>query len=77
VFDAQRLFALALRRDQEGDRLTDDLDRAIAELCFGGRVPTRDDTVQRLRPNCVIRRFDHSAQVLPHVIGARTRRQLP
>src|SRR5262249_29618516 len=52
------LLILMIRRDEDGDRLADDLFRHVAEDPFGAFVPALDDAVEVLADDRVIGRFD-------------------
>src|SRR5690242_7336220 len=56
------LLALPVRRNDDANRLADDLVRRISEELLGRGVPRRDDPVQVFRDDGVIGRLDDAAE---------------
>jgi hypothetical protein len=54
AFEDYRLFMLAVRWDQNRDRLTDDFFCCVAENSLCTLIPTCDDTIEGLADDCVI-----------------------
>src|ERR1700684_1389167 len=65
-----RLLVVQLRRNQDSDRLADDLFGGVAEQVFGGAVPADDDAVQRLADDRIAGRFDDAGELLAGLHGA-------
>src|ERR1700680_429916 len=64
-----RFLVVELRRNQDGDRLADDLFGRVAEQVFGGVVPADDDAVEGLADDRVAGRFDDAGQLLARLHG--------
>ena len=56
-------FGLAIGRDDHANRLADGLGGGVAEHAFGRPVPGRDDAVQILADDGVVRRFDDPGEM--------------
>ncbi len=59
-----RLLLMPIEWDQNGDRLADHLFRGITEQRLRAGVPCRDDAVEVLRQDGVVRRFHDRRQTL-------------
>ena len=60
---------LTIGRDQDADRLADQLRGGVAEQPLGPRVARLDDAVEILGNDRVVRRFDNGRQVRRHCLG--------
>ncbi len=60
----------ALRCGEQGNGVPDCLGGCIAEDTLGTLVPTRDDAVQSLTDNRVVRRFDQGGEPVRRQFGA-------
>ena len=58
-----------VRRHQGGDGLADDLGGGVAQDPLGGLIPARDDPVERLADDGIVRRFDDGCQHRPRILG--------
>ena len=56
-------FGLPIGRNDHADRLADGFGRGVAEHAFGRPIPGRDDAVQILADDRVVRRFDDAREV--------------
>src|SRR5205085_11552589 len=64
------LFVLELGRDDDRNRLADDLFRPIAKQSNGAVVPGIDAAVERLADDSVVRRFDDRSQQGATLLGS-------
>src|SRR6266550_330068 len=64
------LFVLKLSRDDDRNRLTDDLICAVAEQADGAFIPRNDAAVERLANDGVVRRLHDRSQQGPTLFGA-------
>src|SRR5580700_318796 len=70
ALDDPRLLVLQLLRNQDGDRLADDVFGGVAEQALGGAVPADDDAVEVLADDGVAGRFDDTGKLLARLHGA-------
>src|SRR5690242_3196151 len=64
-----RLFALSIRRNQNGHRPADDFIRSVTKHPLRAVVPAPDDSIQVFADNRVVRRFYNRRQVPPDFAG--------
>src|SRR5262249_8807305 len=64
------LLVQAIRRDDEIDPLPDRFGGRIAEDALRARVPARDDAVERLADDGVVRGLDDRREQRTHLLGA-------
>ena len=66
-----RLLVCAVRRDQDRDRLADDLLGGVAEQPLGARIPGLDDPVEILADDGIVRGFHDRDELLRRSSAAR------
>ncbi len=71
-----RLFALALRRDQNRDGLPDDLLRSVTIKPFRRPVPARDLSVEVFADDCVFRGFNDGDECPARLLTLFARRDV-
>ena len=70
----RRLLVEPIGRDQDGDRPADDLFGLVAEKPLGALVPCRDDAVEVLADDGVVRGFHDRDEMLRRAFGLLARR---
>src|SRR6185437_8752720 len=65
---------LPLGGDQDQHGLADDFLGSIAEQALGAPVPARDDTVEILADDCIVRRSDNGCEIERCIRNSRSRR---
>jgi hypothetical protein len=62
AFENDGFFSHAIGRNEDGNRLADDLQCRVAEDPFGAEIPGFDDSVEILGDDCVVRTLDDGGQ---------------